>query len=73
VIFHAYHRLAHCCLFFCAAVQMLEHPGRPVLTTVDNNTPCPQSALLEYIPPIQTRPYDMLRVSREGLDGVLQC
>jgi hypothetical protein len=46
---------------------MLEHPGRPVLTTVDNNTACPRSALLEYIPPIQTRPYDMLRVSTREL------
>lgn len=41
----------------------MEHPGRPVLGTVDNNTACPRPALLQYIPPIQTRPYDMLRVS----------
>uniref|UniRef100_A0A383VQN2 Uncharacterized protein n=1 Tax=Tetradesmus obliquus TaxID=3088 RepID=A0A383VQN2_TETOB len=47
--------------------KLLEHPGRPVLGTVDNNTPCPRPALLQYIPPIQTRPYDMLRGQSNGL------
>lgn len=39
---------------------MLESLGRPALTTINNNTACPRPALLDYIPPIQTHPYDML-------------
>lgn len=49
-------------LLLCA-VQMLESLGRPALSTVDNNTAHPRPALLEYIPPIQTRPFDMLEGS----------
>lgn len=45
---------------------MLYYPGRPALTTVNNNTTTPQSALLEYLPPIQTKPFDLL--GRPGMD-----
>ncbi|KAF8056726.1 tbccd1 [Scenedesmus sp. PABB004] len=33
--------------------------GRPALTTVDNDTPCPRAALLGHLPPIQTRPAEL--------------
>jgi len=41
-------------------LQMLDYPGRPVLATVDNNTACPKTALLEYLPPVQTQPFELL-------------
>lgn len=53
----------------CLYAQMLESLGRPALTTVDNNTACPRPALLEYIPPIQTQPYDMLAGSSKPGHG----
>ncbi len=39
---------------------MLDYPGRPMLTTVNNDTSHPQSALLRYLPPLQTAPLDLL-------------
>lgn len=39
---------------------MLEYPGRPVLTTLGNNTPHLAPALLSYLPPVQTLPYDLV-------------
>lgn len=44
----------------CTCLQMLDYPGRPTLATLDNNTRDPKPALLEYIPPLQTRPFDMI-------------
>jgi hypothetical protein len=40
-------------------LQFLEYPGRPALSTLDNNTPNPKPGLLEYIPAVQTRPFDI--------------
>lgn len=40
-------------------LQLLEYPGRPALSTLDNNTPNPKPGLLEYIPAVQTRPFDI--------------
>jgi len=40
-------------------LQLLDYPGRPALSTLDNNTPCPKAALLEYIHAVQTRPFSM--------------
>lgn len=39
--------------------QLLEYPGRPSLSTLDNNTPNPKPGLLEYIPAVQTRPFNI--------------
>jgi hypothetical protein len=42
-----------------AHAQLLEYPGRPALTTWDNNTPNPKPGLLQYIPAVQTRPFNI--------------
>lgn len=39
---------------------MLDYPGRPALATLDNNTRRPQPCLLEHVPPLQTRPYNLV-------------
>jgi hypothetical protein len=39
--------------------QLLEYPGRPSLSTLDNNTSNPKPGLLEYIPAVQTRPFNI--------------
>jgi len=51
----------------CLVPQLLEHPGRPSLTTVDNNTSHPQTALLEHVPPTQTGPYQLQQACSSGL------
>jgi hypothetical protein len=42
-----------------SALQLLDYLGRPTLSTLDNNTQNPKSGLLEYIPAVQTRPFDV--------------
>lgn len=44
-------------------MQLLEYPGRPALSTLDNNTPNPKPGLLEYIPAVQTRPFSITSAS----------
>lgn len=45
---------------------MLDYPGRPALSTVDNNGASPRPALLEYLPPVQTAPFDLLHCTGTG-------
>lgn len=40
-------------------LQLLDYPGRPAMSTLDNNTAEPKAALLQHIPPVQTRPFSM--------------
>eukprot|EP00775_Hariotina_reticulata_P007429 gene7429-7638_t len=47
--------------------KLLEHPGRPSLATVGNNTSHPEAALLEHVPPIQTGPYQLQEACSNGL------
>jgi len=49
--------------------QLLEHPGRPELTTVGNNTAAPAAALLSYIPPVQTLPFDLVAAAPGAAAG----
>jgi hypothetical protein len=41
-------------------VQLLQAPGRPVLSTAGNNTCTPAPALLTAMPPIQTAPCELV-------------
>lgn len=41
--------------------QMMRYPGRPSMLTCGNNTDLPEPALQEYLPPLQTAPYNLLR------------
>jgi hypothetical protein len=52
-----------CALF---DLQLLDYLGRPTLSTLDNNTQNPKSGLLEYIPAVQTRPFDVTTSSSSG-------
>ncbi|GIL48429.1 hypothetical protein Vafri_4558 [Volvox africanus] len=42
------------------AVQILEYAGRPSQMTVANNSDYPAASILRAIPPIQTRPFNLL-------------
>jgi hypothetical protein len=42
-----------------SVVQLLAYPGRPTLTTVRTPEGGASSALLQYVPPVQTRPVDL--------------
>jgi hypothetical protein len=39
---------------------MLDYPGRPTLVTLDNNSSQPTPGLLGHIPPMQTRPFNLM-------------
>lgn len=41
-------------------MQMLAYPGRPATVTVANPSGQPMPAIQEYLPPVQTGPYDLL-------------
>jgi hypothetical protein len=56
----------------CAVIsvlQLLDYLGRPTLSTLDNNTQNPKSGLLEYIPAVQTRPFDVTSSSSDKAGG----
>jgi hypothetical protein len=48
---------------------LLEYPGRPVLSTIANNTQRPAAALLDYLPPLQTAPCDLVAAAAPATGG----
>jgi hypothetical protein len=53
------HAASRSLAYHLCPAQLLDYPGRPSLATLDNNTRNPKAALLEHLPPLQTRPHNI--------------